>query len=262
MTNKKDTTKFRGCEKIRPIIRITPAEKTINNVDCKELRWWGIVPNSGESVLMAIYDLPDWELTSVTELKVTGSGSVHGVKGKVITQEEWSKNSDWQMERLRVIGRLTDDTAQWMAMLTGIDDNGDGLAITSFLDEEFQSGFPDIPRQISDRKNWAKPEEDVMVVKELKTDRLVCWGAGTFNVTVGDNSIRCLRVMECTLSEKSMLIEAYVGEDGRTVLVRRYNGIQWQVKEDEKFWNERLPEQPILKINGISFVHWYDCLFL
>lgn len=297
------TGTFRDCPLVRPSIRIVPAlpEERIREIDCRELRWWGIVPLPGQRAVMAIYDLPEWRLTSVTELSVTGIGSVHGVDGAVITQAEWERadapdgavtrddaaangaaattdaavNGDngvtgegsrvaggpWRMERMRVMGRLTDDCAQWLAMLTDYEADGDGMAITTFLDETFQAGFPDLPRRIVDAGHWTEPEPGVLDVGDLASNRQVCWGAGTFDVTVGPRTERCMRVFECTLSERSMLIEAYVTAGGRTVLVRRYNGFQWRVTHGRASWDARLKGQPVLRINGISFIHWYDCVF-
>jgi len=264
-----DRNRFRGCPVRRPVIRIEPVpdDDRIREIDCRELRWWGIIPLPGERAVMAIYDPPDWRLTSVTELAVTGAGSVHGVDGAVITQAEWehadaTSGGVWRMERMRVMGRLTDDCAQWLAMLTDYEGDGDGMAVTTFLDETFQAGFPDLPRRIVDAGEWSENEPGILEVPGLSADRQVCRGVGTFDVTVGERTERCIRVFECTLSERSMLIEAYLNREGRSVLVRRYNGFQWQVTGDRDPWNVRLQGQPVLKINGVSFIHWYDCVFL
>ncbi|HPQ42480.1 MAG TPA: hypothetical protein PLV45_19065, partial [bacterium] len=131
----------------------------------------------------------------------------------------------------------------------------------TFLDETFQAGFPDLPRQIVDGRDWSENKPGELEVPGLSADRQVCRGVGTFDVTVGERTQRCLRVIECTLSERSMLIEAYMNGDGRSVLVRRYNGFQWQVTGGRDSWDVRLKGQPVLKINGVSFIHWYDCVF-
>ena len=252
---------FRDCPKIRPEITIKPSRKPLDTVDSKELRWWGIIPLPGEKSVMAIYDLPNWTLSSVTELKVAGTGTVHGVQGMVINQEEWSKESDWKMEKMRVMGRLTDDCAQWLAMLTDYDGSGDGMSLTTFLDDGFQAGFPDMPRLIADTGNWSEPEPDQMTVKGISSDHLGTWGAGTFDVTIGDKTTRCLRVLECALNARSTFIEAFLDETCRTILQRRFNGFKWQVKDGQETWDKRLEGQRIITVNGVPFIYWYDCLF-
>jgi hypothetical protein len=34
----------------------------------------------------------------------------------------------------------------------------------------------------------------------------------------------------------------------------------WNVKDGKPTWDERLPDAARLVINGIVYVHWYDCL--
>jgi len=54
-------------------------------------------------------------------------------------------------------------------------------------------------------------------------------------------------------------VEAYLARSGRTVLFRRYNGRLWKTK-DKPPWDERFPDHNRVVINGVTFVHWYDCL--
>lgn len=84
---------------------------------------------------------------------------------------------------------------------------------------------------------------------------------GVWVVTVGERAFRCLRVIDVgPVSEEEVLIEAFVDERGRTVLARRYNGRLWAQSRYKTPWDERLPDALRIVIDGVTFVHWYDCL--
>lgn len=260
MNDSKHSDFFKGYPLIRPEITITPSKTGLTDIDCRELRWWSIIPLENQQAAQSFYDPPDWKLTSVINLMAKNIGSVHGVDGVVIDQQTWSPEEPEKMEQLRILARLTDDCSQWLAMLNGWHDSDEKVAISTFLDDEFRAGFADMPRLIQDTGNWSEPAPGVMTVENQPLDQQICWGAGTFDVSIGETTVQCLRVMECTLSERSNLIEAYLNKSGRALLMRRYNGLSWQIKADQKSWDQRLPGQPILTINGVRFVHWYDCL--
>ena len=77
----------------------------------------------------------------------------------------------------------------------------------------------------------------------------------------GERAFRCLRVIDVgPVSEEEVLIEAFVDERGRTVLARRYNGRLWAQSRYKTPWDERLPDALRIVIDGVTFVHWYDCL--
>ena len=55
-------------------------------------------------------------------------------------------------------------------------------------------------------------------------------------------------------------MEAYLEKNGRTVLFRRYNGRKWKLGGERRPWDEAFPEHRRLVIEGVTYVHWYDCL--
>ena len=54
----------------------------------------------------------------------------------------------------------------------------------------------------------------------------------------------------------------FLNRDGRTLLWQRYNRDDWALDRYGRRWSELLPENERITVNGIAFVHWYDCLYL
>lgn len=89
---------------------------------------------------------------------------------------------------------------------------------------------------------------------------------GAYDVTIGTKEHRCLRVIEAH-PEESILVDAYINAQGRTVLFRRYNAAPgWSRKNQGRSnWPgavERLAELRNHRIvfNGTEYYHWYDCV--
>lgn len=58
----------------------------------------------------------------------------------------------------------------------------------------------------------------------------------------------------------SVMSEAYLDQEGRTVLWRRFNRDDWAFKHYKQLWSEILPNNQKVSINDITYVHWYDCI--
>ena len=93
--------------------------------------------------------------------------------------------------------------------------------------------------------------------------------SGVFEVHVDERSFTCLRVFDTDLAatETDTLIEAYITREGRSLLHRRYNGNRWGKRDappqnwgTELTWMEDLPHARRLVIDGVTYVHWYDCM--
>lgn len=245
----------------RPEINITPLAGESFSVDCRELRWWHIVPEVGDHTLYATYDAPDWALTQTTELRATGPARVHDAKGVKIEVTEWVPDpaSTSHGEILTMYGRLAEDEAQWLAV---VDRNKDREKIFTFLDENWKSqwGSPS-QRLIADEGLFVEQAPGVF---ETATQATLESGAGCFSVEVAGNSFHCLRVFDHDLfddfgagEEGGLLIEAYLTREGRALLLRRYNG-RLQVDDGKVPWDEELPDSPRIVIDGMTYVHWYD----
>ncbi len=82
----------------RPEIVITPSRAKPVAVDCRELRWWFGRPIVGERTLWAIYDGPDWHLTSATEMLALRPASVNDVAGIETQVNIWEPKTGWRIE--------------------------------------------------------------------------------------------------------------------------------------------------------------------
>lgn len=98
------------------------------------------------------------------------------------------------------------------------------------------------PMKLSVGSKWGEPAAEVIGVSE---------------VAIAGHSWKCLKV---ALSEGAKLhAEWYVAKSGRTVFFRRYNGPGWKRPESPGSY-ESLAGQLEVKLQGITFRHWYDCI--
>lgn len=55
------------------------------------------------------------------------------------------------------------------------------------------------------------------------------------------------------------LTEQYIDKNGCTVLWRRFNRDDWAIERYGQKWSERFPKNNRITVNGVIYVHWYDC---
>jgi hypothetical protein len=88
---------------------------------------------------------------------------------------------------------------------------------------------------------------------------------GVSRVAIGERSWRCLKVITVAQHYRvadrspSVYAEWYVGETGRTVLFRRFNGPGYR-RAPEPTSFESLAGSPEVEHEGITFRHAYDCI--
>jgi hypothetical protein len=237
-----------------PSIHIRQETETPFAVDCPELRWWFAVPYLGEpGTLWGLYDSPHWGLSSVTRMRPERACSIHDIPGIEIRVDEWEPTRGWRQDVWTMYTRLTDKHVGWLAVARQSDD---GWHLRSFLDNGFETDWGESPRRIEDRGRYELVEEHVY---RQTSDQAEALGCGLYTVTIGPRSFRCLRVLDPgrEVSERGILVETFVTQEGRTVLFRRYNGRSWG---QESAWDEKLPGNRRLVIDGVKYVHWYDCL--
>ena len=58
----------------------------------------------------------------------------------------------------------------------------------------------------------------------------------------------------------AVITEQFLDQNGRTILWRRYNRDDWALDRYGKLWSAQLPANDRLTVNGITYVHWYDCV--
>ena len=255
------TTSTHPFPELGPEITITSLAEESFSVDCRELRWWHIVPEVGDHTIFATYDAPDWSLTRTVELRVTGPAKVHDAKGVKIEVREWEPDPAFSSgQTLAMYGRLTGDEAQWLAV---IDRYEDRESVFTFLDEDWKSQWGlQAKRLISDKGLFVEQAPGVF---ETATRATLESGAGLFTVEIAGNRFTCLRVFDLDLfdnfgegEKRGILIEAYLTREGRTLLYRRYNARLYQGDERETPWDEEFPDNARIVIDGITYVHWYD----
>jgi hypothetical protein len=249
----------------RPEITITPSDEPLFEVDWRELAWWFGIPEAGDHTLWAMYDPPEWRLAYYYDLKALRPAVIHGIEGVEIASLEHEMGDKEQLTPATLFARLTESRVQCLATMF-LHDNRRRLY--TLLDEGFDEDWGESQRRVRqtgrlvqqpDRSYRQRPEqlrpgEDVEAM-------------GVCHVTIGPSSFTCLRVLDVApvFTEESTLMEGYLIREGRTVLCRRYNGRQWSRKPgsahaDKPPWDERFPTHNRIVIDGVTFVHWYDCL--
>ena len=241
----------------RPPISIAPSRAKPFAVDARELPWWFGIPEVGDVTLWSIYDPPEWKVTSVTKMHATRSAEVHGVACTEIEIGEWEPQAGWSYGDRRAYGRLTRNRVEWLAVSRL--DNGKRI-LRSYLDYGFEQDWGSGVRVLEDRGHLRRLRDGSYRLRRRSAGAV---GAGMFSVKTGDRrAVTCLRVFDFDggPDEKGELVEAYLNRAGRTVLFRRYNGLRWRTKAGDPTWQEKLPEHAQVVVDGVTFVHWYDCL--
>lgn len=245
----------------RPEITVKPSRAKLFSVDFRELPWWGQIPKVGERSLWATYDPPDWKVSSVTEMHAVRPARVHDADGVEIDVNVWEPETGWVPGSWTMYGRLTTEAVQWLATSRIVEGK---TVLYTYLDEGFGRDWGEIPRKLEDRARFV-PQNDGSL-KERKSPRYRsprAIGAGMYRVKIGRRAFTCLRILDFDaaaggVKEKGTLMEAYVTRAGRTVLERRYNGRLWG--RGKPPWDERFPDHNRIVTDGVTFVHWYDCL--
>ncbi len=259
---------------IRPQITITELNESPFAVDCQELRSWPIIPRVGEQGASADYmltraDLTQFKLDEVTTLQALRTAAIHGVGGVEIEVHSWKPDTGWQRPGT-IHGRLTDDSAEFLAVhLPEFPDNH-STQIETFLDSTFIWNWGVVKRKVVDQGLVRRASDDSILVSETlspqpgaesKPDLGAGVGFGLVRVEVGTKVFTCLRVLDLPdgdlAATSDYLTENYLTQEGRTVLVRRFRRPEFV--EIAQF-PVVLDESERLTLNGTVLLHWYDTL--
>lgn len=236
----------------RPDVEMSESEEPIGEVDCVELRWWFGIPRLGDRTMWASYDAETLELAWVTDMEATGSARVHGVDCVEVQASEWSAETGRKTKGHVFYARVEEAAeSRYIAVLS---EQGGQKELFTLLDEGFEhdwgASLNPARRLYDDGRYRLRPDGT------YETTRGTGLGAGTYDVTIGGRTFRCLRVLEPDLGEPEggELTEAYVERGGRTVFHRRYDG---------RFYRggdllEQYPENPRITIDGNVYVQC-DC---
>ena len=236
----------------RPDVEIAESEATIDGIDFVELRWWFGIPRQGERTMRASYDADTLELAWVTVMEATAPARVHGIDCVEVRVGEWSAESGRKTDSLVFYARVEEtEESRWIAVAS---EEGDKKVLFTLLDEGFGSQWgtgANPTRRLYDDGRYRIRSDG-----SYETTDGTGLGAGTYDVTIGARTFRCLRVLEADLSEPEggELTEAYVERGGRTVFHRRYDG---------RFYRggdllQEYPDHPRIAIDGNVYVQC-DC---
>lgn len=239
--------------KTRPQVEIAPLEIEPFVVECREMRYWSIIPEIGQRALHADYD---WEgvLRRVWDLRATRRASVHNVEGVEIELSEWWWEDGWRPIAIYYYGRVLEDRVQWLA---GMDKGGQETKLRTFLDEGFVWAYPDNRRFIGDGDLFVThPDGPLTTTREH--DDFTESGAGYFTVRIGDRPLNCLRVVGLegpVASEDAGVTEAYLTDTGRMALMKHYCKPSAALR-----CGETVSETCAITVDGHTFSHFRDTL--
>ena len=233
----KGVSAMKELPKILPEYAITPASEPPFCVIRAEIMGWFIVPKLGEKISWAIYDQPSRERKERYTLETIGRAAVHGIEGIEILACETLANGTHGVDRT-FVAQLTDTHCR---VLSESHVDKGVRRLYTFLDgEDFLS-------------NWGYGEDNCGNKVIPDTD-------GRFSVTFNGKTYDTVRVTEAEGYNDAVLSETYLDKNGRTVLWRRFNAVDWHISHYEKPWTELLPNNERLTVNGVTYIHWYDCM--
>ena len=269
------TNQQRPFPRYRPEIRIEPSGEEPFRIDFKEMAWWFIVPEVGDRIRWAVYEPPKegdapWRLDETVSLAAQRPAVIHDRPCVEIEVENQHLDQDGKIlkreedRHVKIWGHLAENAVEWIAVESLRPDGTREL--TTFLDEGFYDNWGSSPRLIEDR-GCLRPQVDGSFARQADAAQIT--GAGVFDVQIGGQHFTCLRVFEVEkeATERDVMIEAYITRAGRTVLDRRYNGNRWGKKDapphnwgEAMTWEEDLPHNDRIVIDGVPYVHYYDKL--
>ncbi len=251
----------------RPSIVIERLGGAASDVDLRELTWWFVAPELNDEVHWAEYQPTGggltWRLTQVAAMRATRRAVIHDRECVEIEMAEDSLAVEGvpiqppKDRRTRVWGRLDDEHVEWFGVERV---STDGVStLYTFLDDHFQENFGLSPRHVPGG-DYLSEQPDGQFVRRAGTPEQ--FADGVFEVTVGEATLRCTRVLEMPLEpeEWDVVIVAYVDATGRTVLFRRYDDARREVPGESRPRPEVLPHAERLVIDGCSYVHSFDYL--
>lgn len=236
-----------------PDYTITPASLPPFPVRWREVMGWFIVPQVGEKVAWAEYDLPSRKRSDYVEMEAVGKALIHGIEGV----EVHSNTND--QGGFHFVVQQTEDHCRYLAeshMENGVHQ------FTTFLDgDSFLTDWGFGPDNCGHEINLSAKGRI-----RLAGNGLTCAQAGDVvdlvqrcTVTILGTSYDTVRLFYLD-GQNQVASEQYLDKQGRTILWRRFNHNNWAQERYQKPWTELLPDNDRLTINGETYVHWYDCI--
>lgn len=246
----------------RPTVRITRSKSTIQSVDCPELHWWFALPRANEDYAFALYDAETQKLARVVTLKpirVQGFGQRDIVQ--IDITDNWLADREKAMfpPRMRLLASLDAEKASFLAV-TNLSHEDNVIDTIAEGDPDFESQWGTVCRHLEDNGKFESLNDGAW--RTTGKDGLV---EGTYDVNIGNNCFKCLRVLDYDEDEPfgGELAEAYVEcTSGRTVYYREFTGRfyrQSRIENCEPIPGVDLlelhPHNARLVIDGVIYVH-------
>ena len=229
----------------RPDIKIVESSERIYEVDCQELQWWFAIPKMGETYIWAEYDGETQKLDAVTEMTPTMPAIIRDIECVEIQFKEWLAN-DWPPTPNLMYATINETHTEWVSVVDTI--NGKRI-FNTIGDEWFEDQWgPALKRRIVDDGRYQLQPDGT-----YKLTDGTGFGAGTYDVTIGENTFHCLRVLDVDISNEhgGELAEVYIEKGGRTVFFRRYDGRFLRGHD----LVSKFPNNIQIVINDVVYVH-------
>ena len=229
----------------RPDIKIVESSERIDEVDCQELQWWFAIPKMGETYMWAEYDGETQKLDAVTEMTPTMPAIIRDIECVEIQFKEWLAN-DWPPTPNLMYATINETHTEWVSVVDTI--NGKRI-FNTIGDEWFEDQWgPALKRRIVDDGRYQLQPDGT-----YKLTDSTGFGAGTYDVTIGENTFHCLRVLDVDISNEhgGELAEVYIEKGGRTVFFRRYDGRFLRGHD----LVSKFPNNIQIVINDVVYVH-------
>lgn len=243
-----------------PEYKIEVSTKESFSVKWEELMGWFLVPKLGEKISWGMYDIPSRKCSHVYDMEVIGKAKVHGIEGVELTAQETACSGAQGVSERSFVAQLTDTHCRYLAMLSK---DGDVRNYVTFLDgDEFMLNWGFGEDNCGNETNLTPrgyiQRTDTTVVSRDKDFLLDI--VGRYQITIGGKSYDTVCVMDIETYNCGVVSEQFLDQNGKTILWRRFNRDDWAIDRYKTKWSEQLPENEKLTVNGITYVHWYDCI--
>ena len=237
-----------------PNVEIARRDRRVAAVNCVELQWLQGIPRANDLTVKGFYSVETGDLDAVEELAVVGTASIHGVPCVEMQRRLFHSTEHWALGPSTLYCGIGSTKSEIFAV------QEDGQAPYTFEDKGFAVNWGDVgDHRIVDAGHFDRVIDGGY--RPPPTGKV--FGAGTWDVRIGERMFTCMRAIEPGSDEHDETAEAYIDTASqRTVLYRQYRGAQmsYDKKQDhlERNPDVRFPESRKLVINRHVFVHC-DC---
>lgn len=231
---------------------------------------WFLVPKLGERLTWGMYEMPSRQITSSYDLSVTGNSMIHGVYGVAIDVKRnlFQSKPDRNLDMF-FIAQLTDSHCRFLAERHYSKDLDAWLNFTFLDGDEMFDNVGSFMSNWGFGENNCGNETNLAVKGDIERTGTTVTSAnkdflldivGRYTVTIGGKSYDTVCVIDIETYNCGVVSEQFLDKNGRTILWRRFNRDDWDIEHYKKKWSEQLPENDRLIVNGVTYVHWYDCI--